>query len=40
MFYFDLESQVNAQSSARCSWQRIGDVCEEFRYLGSYSEVL
>ncbi len=39
MFYFDLESQVNAPEF-KTLLSSLGDVCEEFRYLGSYTEVV
>ncbi|MCI2159294.1 MAG: chorismate mutase [Olsenella sp.] len=39
MFYFDVECPVTAPEF-RTLMATIGDVCEECRYLGSYSEVL
>ena len=38
MFYLDLETSVYSQEFARLMCE-IGGICEEFRYLGSYSEV-
>ena len=38
MFYLDLETSVYSQEFA-CLMCEIGGICEEFRYLGSYSEV-
>lgn len=39
MFYLDLETSVYSQEFARLMCE-IGGICEEFRYLGSYSEVV
>ena len=39
MFYFDLECQVQAPEF-RALLSSLDDVCEEVRYLGSYSEVV
>jgi len=39
MFYFDLECPVAAPEFATLM-SSLDDVCEEFRYLGSYSEVI
>ena len=39
MFYLDLETSVYSQEFARLMCE-IGGICEEFRYLGSYSEVI
>lgn len=39
MFYLDLETSVYSQEFA-CLMCEIGGICEEFRYLGSYSEVV
>ena len=39
MFYFDLESQVNAPEF-RTLLASLSDVCEEYRYLGSYVEIV
>lgn len=38
MFYFDIDCQV-AAPEFRILMNSLSDVCEEFRYLGSYSEV-
>ncbi len=38
-FYFDMDCPVSAPEFWRLL-SSLGDVCEEFRYLGSYSEVL
>ena len=38
-FYFDMDCPVSAPEFWRLI-SSLGDVCEEFRYLGSYSEVL
>ncbi len=39
MFYFDLESSVYATEFASLI-DNLKDICEDFRYLGSYSEVI
>jgi chorismate mutase/prephenate dehydratase len=39
MFYFDLECPARAPEFATLM-NSLDDVCEEFRYLGSYSEVI
>ncbi len=39
MFYLYLETSVYSQEFARLMCE-IGGICEEFRYLGSYSEVV
>ena len=39
MFYLDLETSVYSQEFARLMCE-IGGICEDFRYLGSYSEVV
>ena len=37
-FYFDLETSVYSEEFVRLMCDMDG-ICEEFRYLGSYSEV-
>lgn len=39
MFYFDLDTPVYFQEFLQLMGE-IGDICEEFSYLGSYSEVI
>ena len=39
MFYFDLDTSVYSPQFIRLM-SELGDVCEEFQYLGSYSEVV
>ncbi len=39
MFYFDLECPVEAPEFATLI-NSLGDTCEEFRYLGSYREII
>ena len=39
MFYFDLETSVYSMEFARLMCE-VESMCEEFHYLGSYSEVL
>ncbi len=39
MFYFDVESSVYSEEFARLICE-LGEISEEFRYLGSYSEVI
>ncbi len=39
MFYFDLETSVYSEAFIRLICE-LGDICEEFQYLGSYSEVV
>lgn len=39
MFYFDLDSQVYSDQFARLMCELDG-LCEEFKYLGSYSEII
>lgn len=39
MFYFDLDTPVYSQEFLQLMGE-IGDICEEFSYLGSYSEVI
>ena len=39
MFYFDLETSVYSEEF-RSLLSELGEISEEFRYLGSYSEVL
>ena len=39
MFYFDLDTSVYSESFIRLICE-LGDICEEFKYLGSYSEVV
>ena len=39
MFYFDLETSVYSEEYIQLMCE-LGDLCEEFKYLGSYSEVV
>lgn len=39
MFYLDLETSVYSEEFAQLM-SEIGSICEEFKYLGSYSEVV
>lgn len=39
MFYFDLETSIYSQEFAQLMCE-LDDFCEEFKYLGSYSEVV
>jgi chorismate mutase/prephenate dehydratase len=39
MFYFDVETSVYSEEFARLICE-LGEISEEFRYLGSYSEVI
>lgn len=39
MFYFDLETSIYSDSFIRIICE-LGEICEEFKYLGSYSEVV
>jgi len=39
MFYFDLETSIYSDAFVRII-SELGDSCEEFKYLGSYSEVV
>ncbi len=39
MFYFDLETSVYSEEFVQLMCE-LDDLCEEFKYLGSYSEVL
>lgn len=39
MFYFDLETSIYSQEFVELMCE-IGDFCEEFKYLGSYTEVV
>ena len=39
MFYFDLETSIYSQEFVQLMCE-LDDLCEEFKYLGSYSEVL
>ena len=39
MFYFDLETSVYSQEFAQLMCQ-LSELCEEFQYLGSYTEVI
>jgi chorismate mutase/prephenate dehydratase len=39
MFYFDLETPVYSREFIQLM-NELGGVCEEFRYLGSYSEIV
>lgn len=39
MFYFDLETSVYSQSFAQLICQ-LSELCEQFQYLGSYTEVI
>ena len=37
MFYFDIDAQVYSESFVRLICE-LESICEEFKYLGSYSE--
>ncbi len=39
MFYFDLDTSIYSQEFVQLMCE-LGDLCEEFKYLGSYSEVV
>ena len=39
MFYFDLETSIYSEEFVQLMCE-LDDMCEEFKYLGSYSEVL
>jgi chorismate mutase/prephenate dehydratase len=39
MFYFDLETSIYSDAFIRII-RELGESCEEFKYLGSYSEVV
>ena len=39
MFYFDLDTPVYSESFLQLMGE-LGDICEEYSYLGSYSEVI
>lgn len=39
MFYFDLETSIYSEQYAQLI-SEIGNLCEDFRYLGSYSELV
>ena len=39
MFYFDLETSVYSEEFIRLI-DDLDSICEEFQYLGSYSEVI
>ena len=39
MFYFDLETSIYSEEFVQLKCE-LDDLCEEFKYLGSYSEVL
>ena len=39
MFYFDLETSIYSEEFVQLMCE-LGELCEEFNYLGSYSEVL
>ena len=39
MFYFDLETSIYSEEFVRLMCE-LEDLCEEFRYLGSYREIL
>ena len=39
MFYFDLETSIYSDAFVRIICE-LGEICEEFKYLGSYSEVI
>ena len=39
MFYFDLETSIYSQEFVQLMCE-LDDLCEEFKYLGSYSEVV
>ena len=39
MFYFDLETSIYSDAFLRVICE-LGDACEEFKYLGSYSEIV
>ncbi len=39
MFYFDLETSIYSDAFVRIICE-LGEICEEFKYLGSYTEVV
>ena len=39
MFYFDLETSIYSEEFVQLMCE-LDDLCEEFKYLGSYSEVV
>ena len=39
MFYFDLETSIYSEEFVQLMCE-IEDFCEEFKYLGSYTEVV
>lgn len=39
MFYFDLETSIYSDEFVQLICE-LGDLCEECKYLGSYSEVI
>jgi len=39
MFYFDLETSIYSEEFVRLI-DDLNDISEEFRYLGSYTEVI
>ena len=39
MFYFDLETSVYSREYAQLMCE-LDSMCEEFKYLGSYSEIV
>ena len=39
MFYFDLETSIYSEEFVQLMCE-LGDLCEEFKYLGSYTEVV
>ena len=39
MFYLDLETSVYSEEFVQLMCE-IGSICEEFKYLGSYTEVV
>ena len=39
MFYFDLETSIYSEEFVQLMWE-LDDLCEEFKYLGSYTEVV
>ena len=39
MFYFNLETSIYSEEFVQLMCE-LDDLCEEFKYLGSYSEVV
>lgn len=39
MFYFDLDTSIYSEEFVQLMWE-LEDLCEEFKYLGSYTEVV